>query len=368
MKGYLKNAYFEYEGFKLHIYHQGKEYKEELITPNGDKQELPLFGVFNAFRQALLDKELQSYPEEMPVEEWALNYVDIVLQQFRDNLNVNQPEHNKPEEKLAYQVLFPGYSEQPIPYEHIDKNLPDYRAICFMTEFLSLTGAIIQWLQPVLNIDKFNSRINKGKASPPNAQYANKYLLPSQRYCDMKHDFGGIDSSWKIPKMIELALREADDYSTIISNSLILDSSGYRSKEIHSELIVIQFDTRTRVLKGTHFKSVHKQSVLAKLFSSRQGLLPLIWAEIMYAVEHDIYAGFCETCGSVFTYDGHRFNKKFCSPECSKEKVKNSIKEMDEEYRKKYQNLRKAKSRAQSQVEKDLWQRRINKLKETQKG
>lgn len=235
------------------------------------------------------------------------------------------------------QTLF--YDDKPIPFVDINKDLPDYRGACFVNEFYAIERAVDQWLKPIKD-----------------DQATGKYLLPSQRYCSGIVNFGGIDSGWLIPRLILQQPRNIGDLTLILS---IYEAASYRSKDLHSELIAVH--SAVKVLKGTFFKSVAKKSVQSKLFSSRQGLLPLVWAEIMFAVEHDIYAGICEICSSVFAYN-QRYNQKVCGDECRKTKAKTKLDEMDPEIKKIHQNLRQAKSRAKTKDEKKQLQKEIDQL------
>jgi endogenous inhibitor of DNA gyrase (YacG/DUF329 family) len=77
--------------------------------------------------------------------------------------------------------------------------------------------------------------------------------------------------------------------------------------------------------------------VPAELFTSETGLLPLVWAEILYAVRNDIYTFSCEICGKWFPIGsgvvkkrkdkqktGYKnYNQKYC-PECRSEAERRS--------------------------------------------
>jgi len=52
-----------------------------------------------------------------------------------------------------------------------------------------------------------------------------------------------------------------------------------------------------------------------------ESFLALAWIEIMWAMEHDIYARICTTCGSVFRLKGPYSRKSYqCSPACRQQR------------------------------------------------
>jgi len=57
-----------------------------------------------------------------------------------------------------------------------------------------------------------------------------------------------------------------------------------------------------------------------KLYKS-ESFLALAWIEIMWAMEHDIYARICKTCGAVFRLNGPYSRKSYqCSPACRRQR------------------------------------------------
>lgn len=51
-------------------------------------------------------------------------------------------------------------------------------------------------------------------------------------------------------------------------------------------------------------------------YISKNGFLPLVWAEIFYAVKNDIFARPCEICACWFPIENGHYNQKYCSPQC----------------------------------------------------
>lgn len=62
---------------------------------------------------------------------------------------------------------------------------------------------------------------------------------------------------------------------------------------------------------------------IVKVYFSN-GLLPLCWAEIWYAIDHKIKAGVCPYCWDIFIYPNNNYQKAHCgSPECKRAHIIN---------------------------------------------
>ncbi|MDD4438676.1 MAG: hypothetical protein PHS04_11670 [Tissierellia bacterium] len=334
MNGYLDTKESEeYSRFQLYIFHKGQEYREILIDSQEIKHDLPLFGVYNA---------LVNVQKAVPEQGTKTEYANRILSRVRDNLQCKS---------LAHELSWVDLRECPIAFKYYMKDAhPDHiEGFRYLAEFLGMSNAFKLWLSPQIN------KLCKTK----------KYLLPSDSYCENIKLAGGIDYAKEVSMIAKNIV--VDDVEDIVHYWLLLayEAVGCRSKEVTAELIAIDAERKESVYTGRGERDnryVTRKTVLSKLYTSRQGLLPLIWAEISFAVEHDIYAGFCEVCGSAFPYINHRFNKKVCSSECAKKKTNDKLQEKDPEFNKRYQNLRQAKARAKTQQEKDSRQKEIDKL------
>ncbi len=116
--------------------------------------------------------------------------------------------------------------------------------------------------------------------------------------------------------------------------------------EVHKRLAAIQaeygFETVDReyphlwlqtYMEGIFHHRTNSVGVEIMLTSDRHGrrqpskryksesFLALAWIEIMWAMEHDIYARICKTCGSVFRLNGPYSRKSYqCSPACRRQR------------------------------------------------
>jgi len=81
---------------------------------------------------------------------------------------------------------------------------------------------------------------------------------------------------------------------------------------------VIDQDVEQVTIRSNDFyRHIKEKSVPTKAYSA-QGFLPLLWAEIRYFAENDIFARPCEVCGRLFPVKNQR-GQKYCSPECRSE-------------------------------------------------
>jgi hypothetical protein len=97
---------------------------------------------------------------------------------------------------------------------------------------------------------------------------------------------------------------------------LLWELLGERNSQVSVE--VINQDVEQVTIKSNDFyRHIKEKSVPTKAYSA-QGFLPLLWAEIRYFAENDIFARPCEVCGRWFTVKNQR-GQKYCSPECRSE-------------------------------------------------
>ncbi|OQA07908.1 MAG: hypothetical protein BWY65_01701 [Firmicutes bacterium ADurb.Bin373] len=361
MREYLQGAYGGYAGYQLQVYGKEEGYKEVLVVPGMENISLPLFGVTSAFRKAFLSAFSSMDEKEIDPPK----VVESAMSTFKENLNIKPQAgfvEGIPAEWLD-NVLFPGHSEEPLQFNGFDVKHPYYRARAFNLEYLCVLKAVQTWLILRRNVKEISKRTGIDK------WFKGKYLLPSRAYCDALDLLGGSECDLLIPVLLPQV--DADNVPLL----RLFECALLRGKQVHSDLMGIEALTEKKAKstlkdayskKDIRFTQTTKRHVLSRLYSSRQGLLPLVWAEIMYAVEHDINAGFCEVCGSVFQLNVS--NKKVCSDECTRAKKRKRRDMLDPEYRSKYESLSANKKRATTKAEKDKFDAMLKQLNKKFKG
>lgn len=202
------------------------------------------------------------------------------------------------------------------------------------------------WLEPKANeyeICDFNFSIEK-KPETKTHKYMFRGKKPSERYTEATEK-ALYDHPIKRIRYSQIG----DDIRSVsmnLSEKSINRPDAYKRKgaDIHT------------------YAKIECAKVISRYYYSENGILPLLWAELKYAIENDIHARQC-ACGLYFELKDPR--TKWHSEQCKAEhRKKNDIAKFAsiEDYRK-AQNLRKSKERAHSQVEKDNIQKMIDKLK-----
>ncbi len=155
-------------------------------------------------------------------------------------------------------------------------------------ELVSLRTAVDNWLVPRV-----------GERRP------HTYLKPSQQ---MLTDSVQIPDDPDIHKRLaaiqgEYGFETVDDqFRSLWLQTYMEGTFRHRTRSVSGE-IIITTDGRSRKQQG-------------KLYQS-ESFLALAWIEILWALEHDIYARICQNCGAVFRIGGPYTRKAYlCSPTC----------------------------------------------------
>jgi len=90
-----------------------------------------------------------------------------------------------------------------------------------------------------------------------------------------------------------------------------------RSKQFSTEITDI-WSACSTVRTGEGFKHIKEKRIVDKCYTSEE-IAPLAWAEIIYAIENNIFARPCAVCHEWFPLQKGKYNQKYCSTECRSE-------------------------------------------------
>jgi len=320
--------------FRLYIYKHGKSFKEIFETKSGHRRELPLFGITNELIQAMpekpaSDRDIETKPEKSLLYLNNTREIHNVLTKFTENMDATKGlnlecENLSCEEgvrKLASMVLKSevnysnGHFETPVQFKAVfGKSLPEEEA--YWLELRCIYKAVLDWLFPT----------GKGRRGTKTR------LTPSQKFAQTWEIAHPLDLDIMLNPMEEAINRQAKTREQLFNGHLFIQlhkAMVQRKRQFITDFVAVT-DGKSVTAKSHKFdkdedypgspkykyKYTQKERFTAELFTSEKGLLPLVWAEILYAVKNDIYAKFCRYCGSLFA---GRPNKKCCRQKCTSE-------------------------------------------------
>lgn len=369
---------------KLYIYKEQKRIKERIVLPNGKSLSLEFPAVINAFSR------VSPYPD---------NYnLRVLIHKFYENLSPLALEWlqaeeksllNKVEKTIAkrieetlkkpwnnpYELVIRGMELQKEIFEEVPYN-EGYETFIEYDKFLDIKPGEVFGLSP--NLESFFLESVSVNAAIQSWLVKAGGKIPSERFIRTNNitqslsDFMNADiTSVALYKAIQAATKNSK--STNEETKAIISAQGTNSEFHDSPLILYKsFETRNQQVH-TSIYSLNKErkrrkstvkykakvdekeiqtdfdviNIFSRVYTSERGLLPLLWAEIIYAVENNLYLEECFLCKKWFV---PTTKYRFCSVRCYKT-FSNS-----------YDRLRQQKRRAKNEEDKRTIQQEINKL------
>lgn len=349
--------------FELYVYKKKNQFKEILEVPFGRKIELPLFGVTTAYLRAWESHKKPHFEAE--ANEILIAFADQ-FEARKDIQDVGEPPvSDNPDDQLKSKLVkhwadnFKHF-EKPVRFASVNDN--DI-ALSFWTEFEAVNEALTNWLVPS----------GKGQTGRKNRK------SPTQRYAEVFEELPSPTELNRFLSILDWYLKNnqiiEDD---LVKNRLYIplhESRKQRNTQFSSELVAVTTERRlvrcekddtdpdpdnARIIN----KTIKEVKTTAELFTSQNGLIPLVWAEILFAVRNDIFARRCLFCGDLFDLpkSAGGANKKYCRPAHTRLAEKQREKE-DKDYPAK-KRLQMQRSRSKTQEEKDKLTAEILKLKQ----
>lgn len=306
--------------FELYIYHdqQKKQYKEKLKGLNKKTtDEMDLFGIANALFKVW---PIKQFGNNYTIDEIFPKNIFDVLSKFTDQLFPTrwidvQQEGEKPRYTYETPHEFKIFS---VPRGDILRP-----SIYYGLERRLIETAIYEWLYPTgggrsgsktrwTPLKKYQTGITRDPFM------FDAYLGLSRQI----NEATTTDKRELAKKNLEISLLEVQRARNLQYRTVLCNYEDV-TKTVRTEL-----ETDEHInLKECVRKDTKLTKIPSKLFISNDGLLPLIWAEILYAVENNIYAKFCDNCDNLFAIPILK-GQNGCSPGCCKAlKIKNDKRE-----------------------------------------
>ncbi|MGD0621071.1 MAG: hypothetical protein ABSA82_01190 [Thermacetogeniaceae bacterium] len=304
---------------------------EMFCGPTGTgRVRLPLFFLTNS----LLSVPLH---EGMTIMDGLRIWIGFLLT-LTDEINFKFDSEETPEDMkddlksagIQFQQYLNGEMEKPAPFDISLHGETITEEIAYAFETHSLQSALIDWLQP-------SGRGKAGRRSrkTPSQKYSEEYELLGSMVGD-----GMMDNVKQ--KYSEGTIFNKDYLITCVKDYFIqkeneefiekLETVIERNMQFHTltvglnldkTIIKAKFETGTgnvtiKYKTSTQYKTIEERKVTTECFVSSQGFLPLVWAEILYAVRNDIFAQECSVCHDWFPIKPGKYNENQCSEECRK--------------------------------------------------
>jgi hypothetical protein len=290
---------------------------EIFIGPFGKKVEFPLFGLTNLLLDNLGSTFwLGSTDDTREILKRWINQV-LIKTGEADICYEGKKEHdmgNSKIKKIASRLntkflnikleqFKDGMKEVPVFLNSMDKEMQVSDA--FLLEFILIQSALFDWLSPT----------GRGRAG-------SKYReTPSQKFAKLTHGvFLSASEQRFVFKKMSLHKGKFPELKQI---ALLRDElRRTRNRQFTSELVSLDTE-KVNVRSNEFYRQVIERRIISESYTSYNGLLPLVWAEILYAVRYDIFARLCETCTHWFPLEKGKYNQKFCGPKCRSESKRN---------------------------------------------
>ncbi|MGB9858834.1 MAG: hypothetical protein ACPLQP_02725 [Moorellaceae bacterium] len=306
---------------RLYIYRTGSTFREVLGIrfPWKARKALPFLGLTNALlgeAKGILEGKEESAPE--------------VLERFSKRLMLSEVDSytfNGSNLEVHWEFKF---GETPVPLLFFNEVPPD---LAFRLEFLSIGMALKNWLLPLKGGNKkppskrysiFYRALELSDGSPLDVEEWLFLLGVRAREEAIQETIISAIRPWLKELGKELPESQRKIPPELLSYLCLTEIVQTRSQQISS--LPVRLEVEKAVMRkrdtpaGETIRDVEKRYVLAKLYTSTSGLLPLVWAEILYAVENNIFARPCEECGNWFPPHKNQINQqKYCSPACRSE-------------------------------------------------
>jgi hypothetical protein len=286
---------------KLYMW-KDKNFRELFEEPTGKRIELPVFGLTNS----LLNTFKEGYsadPDEImgKLREWI---TCLLTKTGETGFKNDTPENDWFKALITLQQFQAGDMERPVELFATMPLLPNKEA-AYLYEIQFLQYALFDWLQPS----------GEGRAGRPHRK------TPSQKYTESFNPYAG----WGLQTL------NMEHFLLEVSDSVNIDDLPIQAQmRIRREVALLernmQFCTLTQSLntdkkikaKSETCRAVEERRVTSECFVSNQGFLPLVWAEVLYAVRNDIFAQICQVCKDWFPIIPGKYTQKYC-PGCPSE-------------------------------------------------
>ncbi len=291
---------------KLYIYEHGGKYKEilELDSNIVTRIELPYMSLTTAFNKAL-EKQLDDVP--LRIDAFFTDMFELIKVM---GMKYKESNELKMTDYLEAQLLCGN--KLPCDAALLGNNNSIGLAIGYW-ENIAVSLAFEEWLLPP---DKDR---RKRKATP--FEKYGTFFSSKPSPLDYTDDyFTGLSKRALFPK----ETTDLDNYNTYSSinisnhfNTVTYEISINRYNQSHP----LPFPETFMQIKGKNqmTKYVISKKVKPKLHTSYEGIMPLIWAEVFFSLENDLYINKCEICSNYFPIQFSKHNQVYCSIKCRNE-------------------------------------------------
>lgn len=358
----------DHRKFQIYIYKEAGKYKEKLKVRGEYEVTLPLFGLANALfevwpkendSQLSLDHFIDDEKVSIALRRFTYrigaykNYVPRVVKTYYNSKIGDDMTRVAGELAFAFYETEGFHFENPINFTWPFKDTPIPRWFKYGVELMCIERALDEWLSP----EKQGRAGNKHRETP------------TKRYASSWSDsFSPLDLECLMPTLAETLVKDNKTEKELIGKLRFANFHEVRLKrnrQVIRELCSVKSENvLIRKENGSYKVNTYRENkCFSVLYTSQNGLLPLVWAEILYAVENDIYAKRCEICGKIIPLPSlkGKYNLKYCSDKCKRKAEKEANKRIANY--KEIQRLRMRRSRATTQEEKDRLTEEIEKLR-----
>jgi hypothetical protein len=285
--------------------------EEELRVSDGFHKYLPLLGLCSMFLQSFAPVALKMFNSitiSLATED-IVAAINTFSHMLRNSIIIHSIFNPEPIIGDAYiseiNNFWTYYWQQEI--NHLGNNF------WYLIEFFSVYNAIHDWLEPEKSKFKPNAKLNikDGYLKPKEkylqntpAGHIGKYVLFGNPVDIMPTPdnffLAGLNTVRDPEEILYFKHHKPIDCVQILIDGYQKEIFRYRTKNVGNILWVSNKE---------HDFWGHKGKILSSLYNS-EDLLSLMWMEIKWAIENNVFAHTCESCGSIFTFRGGDNAKK----------------------------------------------------------
>ncbi|RPF47098.1 hypothetical protein EDD75_1370 [Thermodesulfitimonas autotrophica] len=162
--------------------------------------------------------------------------------------------------------------------------------------------------------------VKEGKINRPEALLSTTFRQPGEAYAAEIQFLSRALEWWLLPAGRGKRTRPAERFVASLANAGTPHFAAVvcsRSREAPSWFMGAVVEHAVKRSSDTTGRELIERTFPARVYTSNGGILPLCWAEVLYAAENNIFARPCEVCGRWFPLPKTQVGQqKFCSPSC----------------------------------------------------
>lgn len=188
---------------------------------------------------------------------------------------------------------------------------------------------------------------------------------PSEKYTEIMGKYGSYLFSPELcDEMINTVYKNGIPREALLQDrSFVPNLKSKRYSQLSDDIRKVEHDNSKVTVTSDEGKRIYVRGnkIKSRCYYSSAGILPLVWAEIKFAIENDIFIRRCPSCDNYFALAKNAMKKLYCNDKC-RDKYRVQKDKQNPNYEQ-IQRLKMRKSRTDDIKKKEEIQKEIDILK-----